>query len=837
MTENKNNLINDHSLTNQTNETNCKVTNHDFFNAVFGSYCTDSSPVYVSFDGSPHKAHKSLWAGVRWNGQQLTAIKNNYFSVSSFYPNDANFNRKSKNFAALHALVLDDVGTKISKSLIKLEPSWAIETSEGNFQYGYILDVPLYDINKANKLFKAVIDAGLSDPGMSGPSSRLARLPVGVNAKHDPIFFCSLTIWNPNLKYAVEDFYLGLGLKNVEVKSLDSKVSDEELWIPRPLNNPVIQAMKERKLYKAALKDGKHDVTCPWVLDHTGEVDSGTAYFEPSRDFPLGGFKCLHGHCIDKHVKDLLGYLNVEERFASMKPVIRLHAGEIHRIVDFAERELSSSGEYFQQNGMIVSVITDPSSHETKIRVATSNDLTRALSELVAWEVFDLKGKKYKRTDPPIRALNILADGSSCKHLPVLKGLIRQPYFRDDGTLVKLNGYDNISMMYGDFSSNSYTIPDYPSQVDAINALNELKGLLTEFSFKVEADMTATLSAILTASVRPVLRNAPMFHVRAHMIGSGKSYLCRLISIFASKQANTPISFPSKDDECNKVLLAEMLTSSPVIEFDNLTSDLLPHKSLCTAITSEFIKGRILGFSRTASVSTRTLFLSSGNNVGPIRDMTRRCLTISIAPDVEMPAARNFKRPSLIEEVLSQREKYISCVLTIIRAWIVAGKPKVESKILSGFSEWSNICVQPLLWLGCPDPVENLLIAMLEDPDRERLEFFMDIWSIRFDCRPVMVRDLINRAVGEFGVNFSDEELKDILMDIAGESGSINRRRLGKWIARHVGQIVGGRKLVKTSGSRSSQAWHLESTELVKSVSSVSSVLATTKNHKHDGSF
>jgi hypothetical protein len=189
-----------------------------------------------------------------------------------------------------------------------------------------------------------------------------------------------------------------------------------------------------------------------------------------------------------------------------------------------------------------------------------------------------------------------------------------------------------------------------------------------------------------------------------------------------------------------------------------------------------------------------------------------------------MPAARNFRRPNLIDEILSQRERYISCVLTIIRAWILAGKPKVESRMLSGFTEWSNICVQPLLWLGCPDPVENLLITMLEDPDRERLELFMDLWSARFDCRPVMVRDLINRAVGDFGVILPDEELKDILMDIAGESGGINRRRLGKWIARHVGQIVGGRKLVKTSGSRSAQAWHLESTESVKSVSSISSI-------------
>ena len=79
-----------------------------------------------------------------------------------------------------------------------------------------------------------------------------------------------------------------------------------------------------------------------------------------------------------------------------------------------------------------------------------------------------------------------------------------------------------------------------------------------------------------------------------------------------------------------------------MIEFDNLTGDLVAHKSLCTALTSEYMSGRILGVSKTATVSTRALFLSSGNNVGPVQDMTRRCITIRLDPGCEMPAARSF---------------------------------------------------------------------------------------------------------------------------------------------------------------------------------------------------
>ena len=62
----------------------------------------------------------------------------------------------------------------------------------------------------------------------------------------------------------------------------------------------------------------------------------------------------------------------------------------------------------------------------------------------------------------------------------------------------------------------------------------QLKDLLTEFSFARDTDLSAALAALLTAAVRPSLAHAPMIHARAHMVGSGKSYLCELITAFST---------------------------------------------------------------------------------------------------------------------------------------------------------------------------------------------------------------------------------------------------------------------------------------------------------------
>jgi hypothetical protein len=304
------------------------------------------------------------------------------------------------------------------------------------------------------------------------------------------------------------------------------------------------------------------------------------------------------------------------------------------------------------------------------------------------------------------------------------------------------------------------------------------------------------------------------------MMGCGKSYLCELITAFATPQRGTPTTFPADDEECRKLLLAELLRAPAVVVFDNLTGDLVAHKSLCTALTSEYMTGRILGVSKTATVSTRALILSSGNNVGPVQDMTRRCITIHLSPNCEVPAARTFERPELVREVLRERGRYVAAALTIVQAWIVAGRPKTLCKALAGFGDWSDLCRQPLLWLGLSDPTESVFQAMADDPDRETLCRLLTAWQSVFGRTPAMVRDAIN-LVSPLHDRYV--ELREVLHDIADVRGDINRGRLGKWIGRNAGRIVDGRRFVRASGNRSAEAWRVESVLSVSSVSSASS--------------
>jgi len=76
-----------------------------------------------------------------------------------------------------------------------------------------------------------------------------------------------------------------------------AEVSDHPL-----INIPNIINIKEIR------SDGRFDITCPWVDNHTGQDDSGSAVFTNS-DGTIG-FKCHHGECDSRTGADLLRYID-----------------------------------------------------------------------------------------------------------------------------------------------------------------------------------------------------------------------------------------------------------------------------------------------------------------------------------------------------------------------------------------------------------------------------------------------------------------------------------------------------------------------------------------------
>jgi len=786
-----------------------QITNAEFVSAVFRILPDGAFAAACSKSDDPDLGG---WLASRADqvAVNLPAVNNNYIGCSSFYPgDDGSFKARKAHFAACHFLMLDDLGTKVPLDrLAGFEFSWLIETSPGNYQGGIILAEPLTDGAVAVRLLNAVIGSGLCDAGASGPLSRWARLPVAINGKpkyageDGAPFQCRLIEWRPDARYTPQEIVDGLQLElapagrpkqaaKSSVSSRDSSRSigndTDDVLTPKAAENPVVAALKERGLYKTPLGSGKHDMTCPWVHEHTDQLDTGAAYFEPDEFYSVGGFRCQHSHGDTYRIRALLEYLGVRNAEARHKPVIKVVAGDLHRVVDAAEKELANRGRHYQAGGLIVSVSTDPTSGDPSIVPTSAPALTRELSVAATWERYDGRAEDWVRYDPPARHAGILFDAQNFRYLPPLAGVVRQPYFREsDGELITQAGYDKTAQRFGVFDARQFVIPD-PTPDAARAALALLEDLLTEFHFVAASDKAAALAAIFTAVVRPSLPYAPGFHARAPVFGSGKTYLCELIGAFAGPAGNAKVSYPTTSEEATKVILSLLLTSPAVIEFDDMDTDWIPHGTIKRMLTAEQITDRILGVSKTATVSTRTLVLGSGNNVGPIRDLLRRVLTIHIDPRCATPATMTYKGFP-VDQVRKHRGKYVAAVLTIIQAWRKADMPRAEADSIVTFGgAWSDYCRYPLMWLGHPDPATALLEQVRHDPDGDALSSLMTEWRTVFGSTATTVRKAVETA------RHNQPNLLDAMREFpVEERGEINRSKLGWLLKKNANRIVGG---------------------------------------------
>ncbi len=781
------------------------ITNAEFIAAVFPQLPNGAFAAVCGKSGDPGLGG---WVAGRADQEvvSLSVTTNNYVGCSSFYPgDDGSFRACKGQFAACHFLMLDDIGTKVPLDRLEgFELSWLIETSPGNHQGGIILAEPLTDGSAAVLLLNAVINAGLCDAGATGPMSRWARLPVAINGKTKYVaedgtpFQCRLIEWRPDHRHTPREIVDRLQLelapagrpKKTVKPSLDhtSRGNDDDgVLTPRAAENPVVAALKARGLYKTPLGSGRHNITCPWVQEHTDQLDTGAAYFEPDEFYSVGGFCCQHSHRGNYQVGALLEFLGVRNAEARHKPVIRVIPGDLHRVVDAAEQELANRGRHYQAGGLIVSVQTDPTSGDPSIVPTSLPALTRDLSVAATWEKYDGRAEDWVRCDPPTRHAAILYNAQSFRYLPPLSGVARQPYFREsDGALITQPGYDRETQRFGVFDARQFVIGD-PTPDAARAALALLEELLTEFHFVDPTDKAAALAAMFTAVVRPTLPHAPGFHVRAPVMGSGKTYLCELIGACAGPGGNAKVSYPTSPEEATKVILSLLLTSPAVVEFDDMDTDWVPHGTIKRMLTAEHITDRILGVSKTATVSTRTLFLGSGNNVGPTRDLLRRVLTIHIDPRCATPATMSYAG-SPVEKVRRSRGQFVSAVLTIIQAWRAAGSPRPKADSIVTFDgPWSDYCRYPLMWLDHPDPATALLAQVRRDPEGDALGGLMTEWHAVFGSTPTTVRKAVKAATS------GQSNLFDAMREFpVEERGEINQSKLGWLLKKNANRIVGG---------------------------------------------
>jgi hypothetical protein len=261
----------------------------------------------------PTLAGDPEWAGRRWRNHHsdwLTGLDqmNAYFSISIYTGN----RRVERAFRACHVIVLDDIGTAkvAARDVLRVlgAPSYRIETSSGNEQWGYVLATPALDPASVKVLLQALGAKGLTDRTVTDVT-RYMRLPISTNTKGGGAHRAVLREWHPERRFELEELLrqVGVGSASSSVPGQVPGTAGTGKWVSQKIlagGDPIIQKLSEwGELTGSRTGDGGwHLRACPWDSSHTpgAKVDDRSAVWAG------GTFKCWHGHCVDKHRGEFL---------------------------------------------------------------------------------------------------------------------------------------------------------------------------------------------------------------------------------------------------------------------------------------------------------------------------------------------------------------------------------------------------------------------------------------------------------------------------------------------------------------------------------------------------
>lgn len=508
-------------------------------------------------------------------------------------------------------------------------------------------------------------------------------------------------------------------------------------------------------------------------------------------------------------------------------PVVRVIPGEAPRVVDEAEAALVRSAQgLYQRGGTIVRPYLDevPAANGRKTlsyrmgRPSVAH-VAECLTRAANFVKYDARVSDFVRIDCPRDVAEALVAREGQWKFPRLRGVITAPTLRGDGSVFDRAGYDQATaLIFDPCGANFPEVAHAPTRDDGAAALRVLNDLLGNYPFVDRESKAVALSGIATAVIRRSIGTAPLHAFTANAPGAGKTHAVDLCSMVATGQLAAAISQARNEEESEKRLAAALIAGDALINIDNCTRE-LGGNQLCVALTQETIRIRILGLSQNVEIPSDALIFATGNNLAIGDDMSRRVLICALDPQNERPELREFHTDP-IAVVRRERGKYVTAVLTMLRAFHLAGRPQLRPA-LGSFSEWSLLVRNALIWLGEADPAETMEQARAADIKLRTLATVMEQW----EAIPVLAER--KKTASEIIAIANEEEraadgalhprygdFRDALLAVAAEGhASISTRRLGKWFMANQGRVLKGRRIVQAGQRGGVALWLLEMVE------------------------
>jgi hypothetical protein len=332
-------------------------------------------------------------------------------------------------------------------------------------------------------------------------------------------------------------------------------------------------------------------------------------------------------------------------------------------------------------------------------------------------------------TPPKDRVRGVLEQGewAGLRHLD---SIVETPFLRPDGSVCQTPGWDRATRVLYAPNAAFPAILTSPTQTDAEIAYLALADVFRDFPYVNESHRAATVAAILTLVARPAIRGSiPCWGFDASGPRQGKSLQTDVISLIATGRRASRMTYPETDEELEKVLASYAVMGARLVPFDNVARP-FGGAALDKVITAtDTVDLRVLGSSTLRTLAWRSLVMASGNGLEFRGDMLPRVLAPRLESMLERPEERAGLR-DLRAFASAERPSLVVHALTIVRGYVVAGRPAQQVPRWGGFDEWVDLVAHALVWAGAADPQGARRGGVADDdPTREAERILISHWS------------------------------------------------------------------------------------------------------------
>lgn len=452
----------------------------------------------------------------------------------------------------------------------------------------------------------------------------------------------------------------------------------------------------------------------------------------------------------------------------------------------------------FVKAGYLVQIAVDEKGI-TRIEILSESVLKSRLSRSARYLSAGTEGE-LTPTDAPGKVVkDILALPNWPGILPIV-GLISSPVVRPDGSVIYQPGHDSVTgLFYTGNVGMALTVPDRPTQDEAVTAaayiVTEVFG---DFPFREQASRANTLAALLTTLTLPLIGgNIPLGLFDKPQAGTGASLLTEIIAELVTGEKANMQTAPDNDEEWRKAITAVLMQGPQIVVIDNVTAALKSSK-LSQMLTARTWSDRLLGQTKMLNLPQTAAWFATGNNIQLGGDIARRSYWIRLDAASARPWLRDgFRHHDILAWVEEHRSELLSMLLTMVRAWIVAGKPKGTAPKIGSFVKWSQVIGGILTYAGVEGFLGNAAdLYDSADQDIAQWDLFLDEWQKlhRDDKITSGMLKIELTDIKPIYKPFQSEMPEEIIK--ATDKGTRGAVGLGKALSRHADQVFpSGRKL------------------------------------------